>query len=300
MKLFTKLRSILREQAYYIGFLFEDEINLPQENRFEAIHWLNLGRYKSGWFADPFFLSVTADSVELLVEEWEYSKKKGRLCRLVIERNEKDFYLKEVNPILELDTHLSFPINIQLNNKLYVYPENFESGALRIYEYDRNMDKLVKPATMLQEPLLDSQILRIDNAFYLFGVKYNSGSQSDTKKLFIYKSNNLTGEYTECQIIENQLCEERGAGLIFTKNGKYYRPAQSCEIEYGRNCIVYELSKNQDLFIEEEAQRIEPINGKKYGRGIHTINAMKDLYVLDGRDFRHSNIATIINFFRRK
>ena len=294
MNLYRKIRAALREQAYYIGFLTDAEMDMQGMERFNHIHWLNLGHYKEGWFADPFFLSVEKERINLLVEEWEYKKGKGRLCKLNIKRNGAEFYLEDIVPILELDTHLSFPIPLETNGKLYIYPENYESGCLKIYEYDRISDKLINSVTIIDEPLLDTQILFKDGSYYAMGVLYKKGDQSDTKTLRIYKSDNILGPFTLIQELVNNKCEERGAGLIYMEGDKLIRPVQCCEGDYGLAVILKELSIVNDKVTEIEIDRIKPIDTSRYGKGLHTLNKMNGLTVIDGRDFRCYPIANIL------
>lgn len=301
MNIIKRIRKYVSEESYYIGFLFSDEINKSESDRFNSIHWLNLNGHKKGWFADPFFLSVSDKHIELFVEEWEYSKQKGRLCILDIKRKGCEFTLENVTPILELDTHLSFPITIEHNDKTYVYPENYQSGCLKIYEYDRINRKLINCKTLIEHPLLDTQILVNNGKYYAFGVEYITGKQSDTKTLCVFKSDSLFGPYDIIKKIENQYCEERGAGEIIVKNNEIIRPSQSCEIDYGRSVILKKLTiEDNDEIKQSEIERIVPLYNKKYGRGLHTYNMKSNLYVIDGRDYRYRTFSKVIRFIFRK
>lgn len=301
MNIIKLLRKYVSEESYYIGFLLPNEIKNSEEERFKSIHWLNLNGYKNGWFADPFFLSVTDTHVELFVEEWEYSKNKGRLCLLDIKRQGCEFILENVTPILELDTHLSFPITIKYDDKIYVYPENYQSGSLKLYEYDAVNRKLINCNTLIDYPLLDTQILIKDGVFYAFGVKYVTGEQCDTKILCVFKSHSLFGPYNLIKKIENPYCEERGAGEIFIENNNIIRPSQCCEVDYGRAVILKKIIiQENDEITQSEIDRIVPLYNKKYGRGLHTYNKKSDLYVIDGRDYRYRIFSKIIRYIFRK
>ena len=292
MGILKSLRKYFSEQAYYIGFLLPDKMNLSDEERFNSIHWLDLNGYKDGWFADPFILSVSDNNVELFVEEWEYSKEKGRICLLDIKRDGDNFVLENITPILELDTHLSFPIIIEHEDKILVYPENYESGKLNIYEYDKDERMLINPITIINSPLLDTQIIKKGSVYYALGVEFVSGEQKDTKVLQVYSSESLYGPFKHVKTYINELCEERGAGDIFEIGGTLYRPVQCCEGDYGKAVIIKELSLEQDGKIsQKEINRIAPIYSSKYGKGLHTFNFKNDLYVIDGRDYRYRTLA---------
>lgn len=298
MALINSLRSFLAERAYFIGFLNEKQLRLPSAERFKAIQWLDTRGYRLGWFADPFLLSVDERKVVLLVEEWEYDKKKGRLCILDIERRGEKFKLQKVTPILTLSTHLSFPIYIKdESGELFFYPENYQSGTLKLYHFNRDTLQLENPITIINEPLLDTQIVKIGEHYYAMGViKTDSKTHDYTRQLHIYKSNSLTGPYELMQVIDNPVREERGAGQIYEQGGKFYRPAQCCEGDYGKSVIIYEMQINNDgLFEEKEVERYEPIYSARYGQGLHTFNQMKELCVIDGKDFRRGAISRFLN-----
>ena len=201
--------------------------------------------------------------------------------------------------MLELDTHLSFPIYIWDNKKLYVYPENYQSGGLAIYEYDEQSKSLVSPRKIINAPLLDTQIVKLEGAYYAFGVQFQTGLQKDTKKLYIYKANKLFGDYKQIQIIENSRCEERGAGLIYTEDDRLIRPAQSCEGGYGREVILYDLQKNHIGFEEKEISRVTPDRKAPNGKILHTYNKMDGWVVIDGWRYKHPCLAAWYKKIRR-
>ena len=108
---------------YYIGFVDKKDIVPDSDSWYDKVKWIDVNRYKKeGWFADPFFYEVTDTHIILFAEEWLYEIKRGRLVKLTIRR--KDYFLEKVDPILTLDTHLSFPIIWKEDGKTYVYPEN--------------------------------------------------------------------------------------------------------------------------------------------------------------------------------
>lgn len=280
------------KDAYYIGFLTKDELSLPIVERYSKIKWIDVRDYeKEGWFADPFILSVNENIVELFAEEMVYSTGRGIIAYLKVDLN--TCRILEKKTMLDLDSHLSFPIYIEEAGKLYVYPENYQSGSLKIYEYDSNCKKLLHPKTIINAPLLDTQIVKIDNVYYAFGVQFHGEGQNDTKRLYIYQSESLLGSYEQIQIIENPLCEERGAGVIYSEEGCLFRPAQCCEEGYGKAVIIYKLQKNGSVFEEKEATRIIPDRNARNGNVLHTYNCVDNVVVIDGWRYFYPRVAKI-------
>lgn len=153
---FDAFKHFLRGSRYCIGVV---EGYKPFEKfDYKRIHWLDLNGYKNGWFADPFILKVEDENFTVLAEEWYYPINHGRLSKLTVARN--GFRLLSVKPILQLETHLSFPYIVRDGGKLYVCPENQESGSVSIYEYDVDADRLVRPVKLIDKPLMDVQLVQ--------------------------------------------------------------------------------------------------------------------------------------------
>ncbi len=295
------LRKLLPQplrNAYYIGLLRESDVALPIIERYRRIRWLNVDRYNNeGWFADPFIVSVKDNIIELFAEEMIFKTGRGVLVYLKIDAESCEIIDKST--ILELNTHLSFPIYIRKDEKLYVYPENYQSGSLKIYEYDERLKCLVHPKKIIDAPLLDTQIVKFEDSYYAFGVIYQTGSQKDTKKLFVYKADTLFGEFKLLQVIENSRCEERGAGHIFKEGDRLIRPSQSCEGGYGREIILYELQKCEYGFKEIELGRVIPDRKAKNGNVLHTYNKLDGWVVVDGWCYQYPRLASLYKKIRR-
>ena len=291
-----RIKRLLSQRRYNIGFI-EGEYSIFQ-NTYPEIKWMNLNGYRKGWFADPFIFSVNDDYITVLVEEYLYATRLGRLAKITVSR--KDYRLLKVDVILDLPTHLSFPIYLEEKGKIYVYPENYQGGSLKIYEYDIVNNKLINPIKIIDEPLLDTQILKSNNHYYAFGVVYRTGTQDDTKILKIYKSDNLFYGWSHIQTIENQRCEERGAGMIYLEEAKLLRPTQDCEGDYGRAVIIKQISNTSNgNFLEKEIKRIQPDNKSQYKFGLHTLHSAMGMTVVDGNGYRHA-LARLIKKLQRR
>lgn len=289
----------LAKTAYQIGFIERRFLSLPSDERYQKILWMDYAGYNKGWFADPFFYKVSENEIQLFVEEFVYSKNKGRLCRIVIDRKGNKMTLKSVHPILELDTHLSFPIILNYKNQEYVYPENWESGRLTIYKYNKAEDKLDNPRVLIDAPLMDSVILQSEEGFYIFGTPNLTNSQNDAMRVDIYFSKDLFGNYNKVQTIENLRKEERSAGnFITTTEGRLIRPVQCCQSSYGKSLVFYNIIKEGNTFKEEKIGRIEPDYSKPNSRALHTFNIHDELCVIDGKDIVNKKLAKLYHLFK--
>lgn len=283
---YKKIKYYFKDKSYYIGLV--NITNSPRDFafKFKDIRWIKGLDYGRFWYADPFILSVKDKEVVILAEEWVRKTCKGRLALLSCKKKGRNYYLKKRTTILEKDTHLSFPYIVEDNSQIYILPENYESGSVSIYTLDSANKILKDPVVILNEELVDCQITKIGDDYYLFGIKFDGLDYNSCKKLLIYKSKNLLGRYELYQIIENPLKEERGAGRIFSLNGKLYRPAQSCEGEYGSSILIYELTLDKTgVFKEILSRRILPDRKLHYGLRHHTFDRYSELAAVDGYDF---------------
>ena len=102
-KLRTRVGQIdLLSDMWNIGFVTEDIADVVKSDKLH-IHWLK-HNYTDRWFADPFLLEVTEKQIIVLVEEYCYKIRKGRIARLVISR--PDYVLQEMKIVLEMPYHL--------------------------------------------------------------------------------------------------------------------------------------------------------------------------------------------------
>ena len=285
----SKIKEKLGSTWYNIGFIENVNGLVTQEDVDKRIQWLDRGDYNEGWFADPIIYSVNDREIIVFVEEYVYATHKGRLSELIIDRSA--YKLKQIIPMLDLDTHLSFPIFCKHDGKSYVYPENSQCGQLKIYEYDEVSHQLVNPKVLVDAPLVDPQILEINGKYYVLSTQFKTLAKLDDD-LFVYESDSLFGPYKQVQVLHNDIDEERGAGRIFSVDNRLIRPAQSSVGGYGKQLIFYELIYRDNLFREKEIGRLSPCP-TKMDQQLHTYNQMGSLVVVDGNEFVYKNFAKI-------
>lgn len=301
MNFVSKIKKYLPDPLYFsyrVGLLHKENLFLSDIERYKKIIWLKSQPYeRKCWFADPFIIQIKNGILSILVEEMDRETNLGRLVRLEVDSS--DGTIIKRTSILELTTHLSFPFVWKENDCIYIMPENYQSNSLKIWSYDVDNDQLCNPIVLLEGKFLDSQIIKIKDYYYIFTTKYVTGYWDDYKSLYIYRSNNLIGEYSFFQTITNVKNEERGAGQFFKFNDKLIRPAQSCEGGYGKSVIFYEILFEEDGFIEKEVYRMNPINSMRNGLVLHTYNYLDDWSVIDGFDYRCRFVADIYKKVRK-
>lgn len=237
--------------------------------------------FEGRWYADPFILEYNDKEIVLLVEDFSDTDKKGKISRVIIDR--KTMGLKGVKIILELDTHLSFPVIVRKGEKVFFYPENSEGHTLDLYEYDKKTDVCKKIRQLSNEVMADAVISDYFGEKFLFSTKNNGNVLNvyrfdEEKKIFKHS--------TDVHFSENIA---RNGGDFFEVNGQLYRAAQECNYTYGHALSIQKIEHEGNTFKMKEVRRLLP---PKYAIGIHTLNVYKDLIVIDLKVFRHPWIAS--------
>lgn len=275
-------------ETWDIGFIQNSLDEILQGNEIE-VRWMK-HKLKDSWFADPFIMDIDDKEIHVLAEEFYKPINRGRIARLIIDRNTLELKHKDV--VLEQPTHLSFPAIIRQDGKIYIYPENGESKELNLYQYIPESNECIKVETILSEAVADAVITEIDDKKYLFCTKQPNPNgnvlnvyQKDSSGLFQPRE-----EYT----FEEHVA--RMAGDFFTYNGKLYRPTQECNIQYGHAVTLQEVTEENGKFHFQEVRRMYSVH-PRLTVGMHTFNMYKGLIVTDALGFQNMWIRKILKLF---
>lgn len=110
----------LNRNRWNLAFFEETSLKNVLSGDYSRVKWMHYAD-KSRWYADPFILRVTENEIVLLVEELSYEINKGRIAKLIVDR--KTFKLLSMKIILDLPTHLSFPMIFRNEDSIIVIPE---------------------------------------------------------------------------------------------------------------------------------------------------------------------------------
>ena len=277
---FNNVRNNLSQYIWTLAYgVYDESINLEGEFGYAGkLHYV-INPYKKKWFADPFILRESDDKLELLVEEYDSDIKKGRIARIVI--NKQTDKIVACSIVLELPSHLSFPAIYRFDDKIFVHPENSASGVSTIYEYDLGNDKLINPVVLVNEPLTDAVIIKCGECYKMYATHVPT---SCGNTLTEYQSDNFLGEYNKTKTITFQDNTARMAGAFLEYQGKLIRPAQDCNHDYGRAVVFYDgFTVIGDL---------RP-KGLKY-EGIHTFNRFGETFVVDLKKYQYAYIRSLL------
>ena len=252
-------------------------------------------------YADPFIFRAADRKLHVIYEEFSMvnPKKYGKILLSILNENFTPSFNKE---ILDSKTHSSYPFIFSENNKTYVIPESSQRGKVSCYQFDDVNKSLINERTIINNlPLLDSTIFQYNNKFWLFATL--ADHKFDHSKLYIYHADSLFGEYTPHikNPVKHGLNGTRPAGNIITVDNEIYRPAQNCKEYYGESIAINKIIILNEAEFEEEAYlQITADKNSVYSEGIHTINVLDDIIVVDGIKMIFRPLKKIKMFFQKK
>lgn len=287
MKLKKLFINYIKDTKYNIGFVDGSLKDIIEGSRSIKVNWLN-HPYKNRWFADPFILEVTDNEIWALVEEWYDPIHRGRISKLVIDK--QTYKLKDILVLLELESHLSFPAIRRAQDGIYVYPENSVTDKLTEYKYIPEKEKLEISDIIANEPLTDAIQTDFFGEKLLFSTRLPDANGKD---LYIYRFDEETQAYREMSQYHYSENLSRSAGDFFKYGEKIYRPSQVCIKSYGDAVSIQEVNYNNGQFYEKEVRRIYSPH-PDLDLGFHTFNTYKDIIVVDAVGYRHAKLCHLL------
>lgn len=245
LNIFSKKdRMILRSDMWNLGFVTDNVADVIYSDHLN-IHWMKHD-YKDRWFADPYLLEVTDNHIVVLVEEFCYKIRKGRIAKLVISR--PDYVLQDMKIILELPTHLSFPVIYEKDGQVYVMPENSKSGGINIYRYNAEYERLDLVHEVGNLPLTDATIVKFHSGEeYVFSTKLPNPN-GNKLEIYLFDGESMKMEGNAISSISFSSNIARNAGDAFYVGEQMYRPAQDCNKCYGNGPNIQQINRVGDKF----------------------------------------------------
>ncbi len=237
---------------------------------------------KNEFWADPFIFNYKNEQY-IFFENYEYSKKKGKISCGKISNNE----LIEIKDVLDFDYHLSFPFIFEENGEIYLMPETEQNKRLEIYRCTRFPDNWEIYSTAFEgEHVCDAFFYDDDKGNkWLFINKSDNSNYSMENELYLYKVdsiklNNLEPHSLNPVIINSEIA--RNGGPIFKYNEEIYRPSQANTHDtYGYALNINKIKKLTINEYEEECIKTIYPNFNKNLMSTHHLHQSNNLFVID-------------------
>jgi len=288
MNVLRQLHKTITRDRWEIGFV-EGGIDAVMQEEHIKINWLR-HHDKNCWFADPFVLDVTESEIVVLVEEFQYVNKKGRIAELIVDRN--TYELKETNILLESDTHFSFPAICREGGRVFIYPENWQSGRLSLYEYKGRGERLEFVKVLCDESMADAVMT---DRFYKKPLLFSTKNDA---KLRIYSYDANYDKFFFSKELNFGKSTARNAGAFFEYNGEIFRPAQVGGDCYGKSVEIQKVEEDSGGGFCFEPYKTLLSNHPSLRTGMHTLNSYKGVTVIDVHGWEHPRIVGLLTMIK--
>ena len=260
------------QSVWTIGFM-ETTMDDVMGGKSYCIRWVDLP--KDCWYADPFILNVTEKYIELLVEKWSYELEHGVIAKITVDR--KNNKIVNSKTVLQLETHLSFPAIYRKDGKVYICPENSESGCHNIYEYKEKNSTVEQIKCICNSPLTDAIVTDLLGEKLLFSTQ--SGNPNG-KTLDVFRWNETNDMFEKSSVVSFKENIARMAGHFYEHKGSVYRPAQVCNSAYGQAVSLQKVEIKNGTIEMTEIRRLYSTH-KRLLNGMHTFNYFQGVIVVD-------------------
>ena len=154
--------------------------------------------------------------------------------------------------------HVSFPYVFVSGEDVYMIPESWESGSVRLYRGDPFPSRWTLVAELLRGPvLLDACPFEHDGRWWM---PVTTSLQNDSLRLFV--APDLLGpwrEHPQSPLISGDNHCARAAGRVLADGDRLIRFAQECDATYGKRVRAFEITRLDAEGYEERELRPEPI-----------------------------------------
>jgi hypothetical protein len=237
------------------------------------------------YFADPFGL-VNNGRYDVLVEEFDQRRGWGQIVALADLGNGLSPYPYATIP---LATHASYPFLIEDGGAAYCVPETVDVNEAALYRAEGwpvvwPPKRWVKAATLIQGfPIVDPTVVPFGGTWWLF-----CGNLRDepNAKLWVWHAPTLFGPWSPHMgnPVKTDIRSARPGGTPFLWEGKLYRPAQDNSLTYGGRVVINHVTKLTTMeFSERVAASVDPFAESLFPVGIHTVSALGDKTLIDGK-----------------
>jgi len=237
---------------------------------------------KDEFWADPFLFEYENQDY-VFFENYSYTTKRGKISCGKIEKGQ----VVNVELVLDLDYHLSYPFIFKEAGEIYLMPETEENKRLEIYRCIDFPTKWELVTTAFEgEMVVDAHFYDDENnKKWLFLNKKVDKATVPENELFIYqvdsiRLNRLIPHSQNPILIDARTA--RNGGAIFRYGNAVYRPSQrNIDARYGKALNINKIKKlTIDDYVEEHVMTVEP-NFHKGLDLMHHLHQTENGFVID-------------------
>lgn len=244
-----------------------------------TVRWSGF-KHSSRYLADPF-LVFQSGKTTVLCEQFDYCGERGWISEIEFFEDGKS---SSPRTLIDEGIHMSYPYIFPYDGESYCCPESAPQAHVPLYRFNRNLGRWEKVARLLEGiDVVDATIFEHDGRWWLM---HSLASERGAWGLHIWYASSPLGPWTAHpgNPVKIDVSGARPAGRPFAHEGALYRPAQDCSLSYGSALVIHRILKLSPIaFLEEQVRRIEPDKAGPYPDGLHTLNGVDGLSVIDSK-----------------
>jgi hypothetical protein len=261
-----KLLAATRQHQWFLGFRRRRHDVLPFE---DDAPWHRVFPPADSSYADPFVVDH-GDETLVFLERLPHVRQKGEL---VVGRLEDDGRLTDVEPILPVDHHISYPYVFEHAGEHFMIPETNEVRRVDLFAAVDFPVGWERVATLIEDVrAVDPTVLAHDGRLWLW-VNIAIPGAPLTDETFLYVSDRLDGGWAPhpCSPVVSDARRARSGGRPFVHAGRLIRPSQDCVGCYGARVVFNEVELlTTDAYRERPVGTLEPSWAGRANRAAHT------------------------------
>jgi hypothetical protein len=273
------VRSWLARQRWTIGVIPVDIEEVMQRGTLPEPTWLD-GQPSDRFYADPFPLAVCGDRTRVLVEEYIYPSRVKRLVEIEVGRSGELLCRRDAGA---LPQSASYPFLLRRDGRLFCVPETSGARCVSSFVSDDGGRSWMPHRDLLTGfPFVDATLVDHDETWWMFCTKQGDEDQTE---LYAFFATDWCGRWQPHPLnpVKSDTRSSRPAGACFTIGGQLYRPAQNCARRYGAALTINRIVElTPRAFREEPVLSLRPSQSSPWPHGIHTINSIGGVTVVDG------------------
>ena len=231
-----KLRSAAFQHQWFLGVRPRMADRMPYE---DPGPWREVLPPPDRSYADPFVVAHDGETF-LFMELLEHATDRGRLA---VGRIEADGRLTDVEPILPMAHHTSYPYVFRDGGRMFMIPETGDAGRVELFAATDFPTGWERVATLLEGAnAVDATVIAHDGRYWMWvTIAVPGGRLQD--ETFLYTSDRLDGGWTPHprNPVVSDARRARPAGRPFVCHGSLIRPSQNCTGRYGERVMFNEV-----------------------------------------------------------
>jgi hypothetical protein len=272
-------QGLFRHVRWNIGIVYAPIATFLESDARPVVSWLPPPK-QGKFLADPFGIKING-RLYILCEEFDYRKNRGRIVSIEPERGAPSV---NVQPVIELPVHVSYPFLFELRGDIYCIPETRQAREIALYRAKEFPHKWIKSASLISNfSGIDATVFQHDGRWWLSCM--SGGSNILSQQFFLFHAQDILGPWKphSCNPIKTDSRFSRPGGTPFVHARDLYRPSQDCSRGYGGGIILNRVTKlTPTEFEEQPTARVTPDAHGPYPDGLHTLSAVGDVTLIDG------------------